>query len=183
MESCSVAEASFNVLYGDIAAKIRLHETTEDAYHYLMVVMPYKANYAANKALFESKKFIDRVYKYISDKHKDNILYLVLTREIEASMIHLNVILLTKRPIPIERGAINHDYGYFIQEHDNTLRDKSQTLAYALKEAKDREFILWLDYKYMSNYVGYVNPTEDCKPNCLLDCCKLKIPRRSLFNK
>ena len=182
MASGSVANASFNDIYREIAAGIRIQETTEDAYHYLMVVMPYKAKYAANKGLYESKKFIDKVYKYISEKHKDNILYLVLTREVEATMIHLNVILLTKRPIPIERGCINHDYGYYIQEHDNTVKDKVQTLSYALKEAKERKFQMWLDYKYMSNYASYV-PSDTCKSNCMLECCRFNIPKRSLFKR
>jgi len=177
------AEECYYKIYDELSLQCHIKETTELAHLYLMVINPYKDEYEKNLSFFESNRFIERVYQYVVKKYKDRLLFVIVTREVTAAMIHLNVMMLCNSPIKVHKGKINHEYGFYIQEHGNTVRDKVKTLQYILKEAKLRPYLKFLDYRAVCFYQDVYEWTSDCPDDCVSECCNIKVPRVNLFKR
>lgn len=124
---------------------IRSYEAPLQAYY--IVFSPYKATYNQNLDYYETKKFVDGVEKYIKSKYNPQIY--VITRETIASLIHINVYMITKKLCDnstLKKGSVNHKFGISIYEKDLTISTRYEILKYIFKEAKERQFLRFIDW-------------------------------------
>lgn len=136
--------------YTDLIARIasisplwhRSYELPCTAYY--LVINPYEEVYKKEINFFQSKRFLDSVQKYI--KGKFDPIYYVITREINATRIHINVYMVCPRPITLKVGSVNHRYGLWFRVIDTFHETRSDILKYMFKENKTRPFEQYLDY-------------------------------------
>lgn len=159
----SFIRPNYEEVYDEVHDACHVGRTFEGtAFHYLIVFSPYREKYEKNKNYFESKRFIDSIIKFIS--RYEDAEYAVVTREIHATMIHGNCQIITRTPITKLKGSYNGKFGFHVETHvDASLADRERTLAYILKEARDRNFKYYLDYWYYADvYVKHdVSSSEE----------------------
>ena len=108
---------------------------------YYLVFKPF------NKTYDESFNAIDYIRKYLTKKVGSDIINMLITREINESKVHYNVILKTINPISLH-NVNTTKYKIHQQLCVEESTHVSNLLAYVLKEAKTRRMIKYLDYYY-----------------------------------
>lgn len=104
---------------------------------YFLTFTPFNSTYTknldfyTNKCLDHCRKKLGKVEAYI------------ITREIKATKIHINVLCVTKRDLSKElHKAKTNRYFIYCEE----CRDRNHCLDYILKESKTRYFKQYVDY-------------------------------------
>lgn len=120
--------------------KAIIHRSYEETNWYLVVFKPYDKAYEKDKDWF-AVKGLDSCRKLFKKPEA-----YILTREVNASKIHVNAIVATKIDM-----SYKHDKTYCnrYKIHVSQLRhvsDRISALDYITKESKDRTFVKYLDY-------------------------------------
>lgn len=110
---------------------------------YYLVAVPLCAKYEKNKALY-TNKCLDLVRKSFKDPED-----YVLTREVNATKVHVNVLIWTKEDV-VKRfhQKVVGKYGYHVQVVPH-ISDRIRVMEYMFKEAKTRNFYKYIDYVYV----------------------------------
>jgi len=112
---------------------------------HFIVFEPYTDKYEQSTDYYQSLRFIDDVRKF-TNKFNEIIFY-VITREIIATKIHVNLIITSRsNTLTKEFGSYNIHFGYKITKAGNTWEDRKAILFYMFKELKERQFKRFLDY-------------------------------------
>lgn len=121
----------------------RIMRTYEDGFWWFIVFKPLNAPYEKNPDWFRNKG-LDHCRKMV--KHPSTY---ISTREINASKVHVNMIVHTSTNDVLKRHDTIYCNKYKI--HVSVLlglADRQRVLAYITKESKDRTFERYLDYNY-----------------------------------
>lgn len=112
---------------------------------YFLVFAPLDASYDKNPDWFAVKGI-----EYVRKRFKRPEAYIV-TREIVAKKVHINVLICTSEDLLLQHGKIvSHKYRIFAE----VCKDRHKVHKYITKEAMTREFKRYLDYMtYLRNNV------------------------------
>jgi len=108
---------------------------------YYLTFKPFNKNYEKDLDFYNRKGF-DHVRKKIGKVSAS-----IMTREITAKKIHINVLCCTDRPIDMLHQMKTNKYFIYCQECPGP-QDRRLVLEYILKESKSRYFHEHLDYQY-----------------------------------
>jgi len=108
---------------------------------YYLTFKPFNKNYEKDLDFYNRKGF-DHVRKKIGKVSAS-----IMTREITAKKIHINVLCCTDRPIDMLHQMKTNKYFIYCQECPGP-EDRRLVLEYILKESKSRYFHEHLDYQY-----------------------------------
>lgn len=117
---------------------------------YFYVFQPYKKTYDSNKSYYQSKKFIDDVQKYIYRKcrNEQKVFWYMVTREVNASQIHVNLLVYASDHIDFSTTVGKQNlFAAWRQEYFKP--DAVQILRfqkYIFKELTERSFDRYLDF-------------------------------------
>ena len=108
---------------------------------YYLVFKPF------NKTYNKDFNAIDYIRKYITKKVGNDVVNMLIAREINETKVHYNVILKTINPISLH-NVNTTKYKIHQQLCVEEFTHISNLLAYVIKEAKTRRMINFLDYYY-----------------------------------
>lgn len=134
-----------NIITSDIH-----NRTYEDTNTYLFVFQPYKTKYEKDVTYYQTTRFIEDVKKFINSRFS-NIEYSFITREIIATQIHVNAMVISNSIINIKtEGHYNTHFGYKLFIDNAYINTRERLTRYIFKEMKEREFKYYLDYAFIN---------------------------------
>jgi hypothetical protein len=104
---------------------------------YFITFKPFNKNYEKNIELYTTK-CLDHCRKKLG-----KVSAYIMTREIKATKIHVNILCVTDRPlVKLLHGKKTYRYYIYCQEASS----KRDSLEYIIKESKERYFYKYVDY-------------------------------------